>query len=103
MNQAELIKPRVFKQILLSVIENANSDTIMRNMGFLLTNKFLEQVLNSSLANRSNYSATRNASTSFSRLTWQKKVNAYKSITFTLFRESDLFFASIKNQKWNQQ
>ena len=38
----ELIKPRVFKQLLLSVIENANSDTIMRNLGFLLTNKFLE-------------------------------------------------------------
>ena len=101
-NNTELIKPQIFKQLLQSIIENTNSATVMKNLGFLLANKYLDQVLQSILDDKAKQGAFRNASTSVSSLKWQKKVDAYKSITFTLYKESDLFFASIKNQKWSQ-
>ena len=44
----------------------------------------------------------KNTSCILSRTKWTKKVDAFKSITFTLLKETDLFFASIKNQKWTQ-
>ena len=84
-----------------SLMENTYSSNIMTNLGFLLVYKYLESTFQGLLVKRQNsVSALRNASCSMTRLKWDKRVDVYKSITFTLKKESDLFFASIKNQKW---
>ena len=41
-SNAELIKPQIFKLLLQSIIENTNSDSVMKNLGFLLANKYLD-------------------------------------------------------------
>ena len=84
------------------MVENTHQAAIMRNLGFILANKLLSPVFASLLEARNERGALRNASTSYSRLRWEKKVDAYKSITFTLAKETDLFFASCKNQEWAQ-
>lgn len=85
------------------MVENTYSDNIMRNIGFLLANKHLHQVFNQLIVTGQSKEAVRNACSNFSRLRWTKKVEPYKSITFTLSKETDLFFASYKNQEWSQQ
>ena len=97
-----LMRPEIFKQILQSLMENTYSASVMNNLGFLLVNKFMTLELQALLAKKQEVGALRNASCILSRLKWDKKVDTFKSITFTLLKETDLFFASIKNQKWAQ-
>ena len=70
----------------------------MKNIGFLMANKYLNEAFQSCL--HSNLHHSSNAKNSMSRVRWEKTVDPYKSITFTLVKESDIFFASIKNQEW---
>ena len=79
------------------MIENTHSAAIMSNLGFLLINKLMTFELEALLAKKQEFGAMRNASCVLSRTKWAKKVDPFKSITFTLLKETDLFFASIKN------
>ena len=81
--------------MLVSVIENTYTASIMRNLGFLLAYRHLTEVFQSLLdSDQSNGDFAKHA---MARIRWDKRVDPYKSITFTLMKESDIFFATYKN------
>ena len=88
----------MFKQLLLTIAENTYSENIMRNLHFNLMAKLMTKAINGLVR----YAQSVSAEFSKSRVRATRHVDAYKSITYTIEKETDLFFSNTKNQDWNK-
>ena len=98
--EEEIISPHIFKQLFQAIAENTYTENVMRNLNFLLLTKLMTKVINRVV---SEVQAEKpNAEYSKTRIRSTKQVDPYKSMIFTFEKETDLFFAYTKHQKWQQ-
>lgn len=87
------LRPSFFKKLFLNVVEKSYTAHIMRNINFLLVQKYLADLLDEQLSESIVNKYAGSQIEAKTQLKLDKTVEPYKRIKFTLKKETDLFLA----------